>query len=351
MSSRVTQVPYGTLPDGSGVELFTLTNRHGVSAGLMTRGATLVYLHAPDRTGQLVDVTLGFDALAGWLDPANPYMGATVGRYANRIARGRFSLDGRVYQLAINNGPNALHGGVMGFDKRVWFAKTVERSVPAVTFSLTSADGEEGYPGTLSAQVTYSLNDDNELRLDYQATCDKPTVVNLTNHAYWNLAGEGTVTDHILTLHASRFTEVNAESIPTGQLRDVAGTPMDFRTPAPIGSRIAQIGNQPAGYDHNYVIDAGGGSEPVLAARVEHQASGRVLEILATNPGVQFYSGNYLDGTLQGKGGRIYARHAGFCLETQHYPDSPNQPSFPSTVLRPGQTYRHSTIHRFSTLA
>jgi aldose 1-epimerase len=350
MNSRVSKVTYGTLPDGTAVECFTLTNRHGLSAGLMTRGATLVSLQAPDRGGRLADVTLGFDSLEEWLNPANPYMGCIVGRYANRIARGSFTLDGKEHRLAINNGPNALHGGLHGFDKVVWSAQVLNGEIPAVKFSHTSPDGEEGYPGTLRAEVTYSLSDTNELRLDYLATTDQPTVINLTNHAYWNLAGEGTVTDHVLTLQAGQFTEVNTESIPTGMLRDVAGTPMDFRTPAPLGARIDQIGNQPAGYDHNFVIQGGGGSQPVLAARVEHPSSGRVLEILTTHPGVQLYTGNYLDGTLVGKGGERYARHAGFCLETQHYPDSPNQPAFPTTVLRPGQTYRQITIHRFSTL-
>lgn len=351
MSAAVNRTIQGRLPDGTAVESFTLVNGAGLTARVMTRGATLLELHAPDRLGRTADVTLGFDTWEGWLQSANPYMGCIVGRYANRIARGRFTLDGREYRLAVNNGENSLHGGLCGFDKVVWAAELPSRGRPAVRFSYTSVDGEEGYPGTLRAEVTYSLTEDNALQLDYLAATDLPTVVNLTNHTYWNLAGDEIITDHVLTLCASQFTEVDGEGIPTGRLREVAGTPWDFRTPAPIGSRLALLGNHPAGYDHNYVVQGGGGAEPVLAARVEEPVSGRVMEVLTTHPGMQFYTANHLDGTLRGKGGRVYARHAGFCLETQHYPDSPHHPAFPSTVLRPGQTYRHTTIHRFSTTA
>ncbi len=343
---------YGRLPDGTEVQAFTLRNRTGVTARLMDRGATLLELHAPDRAGHFVDVTLGYDSLEGWLRPENPYMGCIVGRFANRIARGKFTLDGREYSLAVNNGPSSLHGGLEGFDKAVWRTEEVPaRDGVAVRFTHVSPDGNEGYPGELRVQVTYTLTDSSELRLDYEAQTDRPTVLNLTNHAYWNLRGEGTIREHRLQLNASRLTAVDENSIPTGEWMAVAGTPWDFRRPEIIGSRMAQVGTTPEGYDHNYVIDGGGAAQPVLTARVEEPVSGRVMEVLTTEPGVQFYTGNYLDGTEPGKGGRRYARHAGFCLETQHFPDSPNQPGFPSTVLRPGQVYRQTTIHRFSTLA
>jgi aldose 1-epimerase len=350
--ATIDQSSYGWLPDGREIQAYTLKNQSGVAARLMTRGATLLELHAPDRAGHCVDVTLGYDSLDGWLRPGNPYMGCSVGRYANRIANAQFTLDGNRYSLAANTGPNSLHGGHNGFDKAVWQAEPVAApNGVAVRFTHVSPHLDEGYPGELRVQVTYTLTETNELRLDYEARTDRPTVLNLTNHAYWNLRGEGTIREHRLQLNASNITAVDANSIPTGRLLPVAGTPWDFRKPEIIGSRMAQVGATPEGYDHNYVIDGGGGPQPVLAARVEEPVSGRVMEVWTTEPGIQLYTGNYLDGSEPGKGGRRYPQHAGFCLETQHFPDSPNQPAFPSTVLRPGQVYRQTTIHRFSTLS
>jgi len=347
--ATVRKSSYGSLPNGTEVHAFTLVNESGVAARVITLGATLVELLTPDRAGQLADITLGYDTLEGWLRPGNPYMGCIVGRYANRLARGRFTLDGRKYALAVNNGPNALHGGLKGFDKAVWKAEPVPTGQgAAVRFTHTSPDGDEGYPGTLQVEVIYTLTEANELRLDYTARSDKATVLNLTNHTYWNLGNTGTVRDHVLTLNAARITAVNETSIPTGEFIEVAGTPWDFTHPTPIGKRIDEVGSDPTGYDHNYVIKEGGAADPVFTARVEDPGSGRVMEVLTTEPGVQFYTGNYLDGSEPGKAGRTYGRHSGFCLETQHFPDSPNHPDFPSTVLRPGQTYRQTTIHRFS---
>ena len=349
--ARISKTSYGTLPDGREVHAFTLKNQAGLTARVMTRGATLIEPHAPDRAGRLTDITLGYDTLEGWLRPGNPYMGCIVGRYANRIAGGKFSLEGTDYSLAVNNGPNSLHGGLKGFDKAVWQAEEVATDDGvAVCFAHTSPDGDEGYPGELHVRVTYTLTESNELRLDYEARTKATTVLNLTNHSYWNLRGEGTIHEHRLQLNASAVTAVDPTSIPTGELVPVAGTPWSFLEPAPIGSRMAEVGSDPVGYDHNYAIDGGGGGTPVLTARVEEPASGRVLELLTTEPGVQLYTGNYLDGSEPGKGGCRYPQHGGFCLETQHFPDSPNQPGFPSTVLRPGAVYRQSTIHRFSTL-
>ena len=339
---------YGTTPDGSVVEQYALTNKRGITAKLLTLGATLAELHAPDRSGELKDITLGFDDLQGWLNPHNPYMGCTVGRYANRIANGRFALDGTTYQLAVNNGTCSLHGGLRGFNKSVWKAEPL--TTPhgqGVKFSHTSPDGDEGYPGTLQVSVTFTLSDSDELRLDYLAETDKPTVLNLTNHTYWNLAGDGKVLDHVAQIFASQITEVNEESIPSGRLITVQNTPFDFNRPTSIRSRLNQIGNNPAGYDHNYVLDALADGSPTRAARISDPNSGRVLEVLTTEPGMQFYTGNHLKGLVTGKRGRSYQQHDAFCLETQHFPDSPNQPAFPSTVLRPGQQYRQTTIHRF----
>lgn len=352
MKAGISKSAYGTLPDGTTVDCFTLTHGRGVTAKLITLGATLAELHLPDRSGKPADVTLGFDELSGWLNPLNPYMGCTVGRYANRIAQGRFQLDGKSYELAVNNGSCSLHGGLRGFDKAVWQAEPIpsEHGL-AVEFRHTSPDGDEGYPGTLQLRVIYTLTEANELWLDYFAETDQPTVLNLTNHTYWNLAGEGHVLDHLAHLPCSRITEVAGESIPTGQFQNVAGTPFDFTRPATIGSRLHQLDNSPRGYDHNYILDATANGHPALAARIEEPGSGRVLEVLTTEPGVQFYTGNFLDGSLVGKGGRSYQQHHGFCLETQHFPDSPHHPHFPSTILRPGEAYRQSTIHRFSTLA
>ncbi|MCY2932493.1 MAG: galactose mutarotase, partial [Planctomycetota bacterium] len=323
---------YGSLPDGRQAMLYTLVNRHGLRARLTDFGAILVSLETPGRDGRLADVTLGYDGLDGWVGD-RCYMGATAGRYANRIAKGRFSLDGRAYQLATNDGPNHLHGGVKGFNKVLWAGRGVEApGARGVAFRYVSPDGEEGYPGTLDVTVTYTLTDANELTVDYAATTDSPTVVNLTHHSYWNLRGGvgglGETLAHELALHADRFTPSDATLIPTGERKAAAGTPMDFTHPTAIGARIAQV---PGGYDHNWALRGPAG---VLspAARVFEPDSGRVMEILTTEPGIQFYSGNFLDGTVRGKGGAAYQKHAGLCLETQHFPDSPNQPAFPTTV-------------------
>jgi aldose 1-epimerase len=348
LSGSVEKSAFGKLPDGTPIELYTLTNQKGVVAKIMTYGAILTEFCVPDRQGKIGDIVLGFDTLDGYL-AGHPYFGATVGRYANRIAKGKFTLDGHTYTLAVNNGPNALHGGLKGFDKVVWKAEIVSaKSGVSVRFSYTSKDGEEGYPGTLKATVTYLLNDDNELCLDYTATTDKATPVNLTNHSYWNLAGEGDILGHIVMLNADRYTPVDDTLIPTGELAPVKGTIMDFTQPMPIGSRIGQLTNQPQGYDHNYCLNSGGGKMG-KAARVEEPKTGRVMEIWTTEPGIQFYTGNFLDGTLKGKRGVVYGNHYAFCLECDHFPDSVNQPKFPSVVLRPGQTYRQTTIHKFST--
>jgi aldose 1-epimerase len=333
------------------VDCFTLVNQHGICAKLLSLGATLAELHAPDRQGTLSDITLGFERLEDWVAQQNTsYMGCTVGRYANRIAAGQFTLDETTYQLARNNGTCSLHGGTRGFNTYVWKAAagTVKGGV-AVEFQLTSPDGDEGYPGTVDVRVTYTLTDSNELRLDYAAETDKPTVINLTNHAYWNLGAAGDILGHHAQIHASQITENNEHSVPTGRLLAVAGTPFNFTTPTLIGERMRDTGLSPIGYDNNYIIDGWrDDGTPRLAARVEDPASGRVLEVLTTEPGIQFYTSNYLDGTVVGKRGRAYGQHAGFCLEAQHFPDSPNHPQFPTTVLRPGAQYRQTTIHRFS---
>jgi aldose 1-epimerase len=348
MSPSVAQSEFGKLPDGTAVEAYVLQNSHGLRAKVITYGALLTEMHVPDRKGRLGDITLGFDNLQQYLD-GHPYFGATVGRYANRIALGKFTLDGHTYTLATNNGPNHLHGGLKGFDKVIWSAEILgTENGASVRFTYTSPDGEEGYPGTLVARVTYTLTDDNELRLDYTAATDKPTVVNLTNHAYWNLAEQGSILDHVLLLNADHFTPVDDTLIPIGTIAPVKDTIMDFTRPMPIGSRIRQLTNDPQGYDHNYVLRSGGGAL-ALAARVTEPTTGRILEILTTEPGIQFYSGNFLDGTLTGKRSIVYHQHHGFCLETDHFPDSPNQPTFPSVILRPGQTYAQTTVHRFST--
>jgi len=342
----IRRYPFGSTRDGRAVELLILTNACGTRASVMTYGATLVELRTADRLGRCTDVVLGFDTLAGYEQADNPYFGATCGRVANRIARGQFELDGKTYTLAKNDGPNHLHGGVRGFDKVVWTAEASQTPAgPAVRFGYVSPDMEEGYPGTLSVALTYTLTDDNELVLDYEATTDRPTIVNLTHHSYFNLAGEGCgdVLGHELTIHASHYTPVDANLIPTGQIAPVAGTPMDFTRPVAIGSRIAQV---PGGYDHNFVLDGGGGGM-APAAVLREPVSGRRLELLTTEPGVQLYTGNFLAG-VKGKRGHVYGRHAGLCLETQHFPDSIHQPTFPSIVLRPGQRYSSRTVHRFS---
>ena len=343
-----TKISWGKTPEGQPVELYTLTNAKGSEARIMTYGGVVVSLKVPDRSGALGDVVAGFDNLEGYLTPP-PYFGAIIGRYGNRIGGGRFSLGGMEYQLAKNDGANHLHGGIRGFDKRVWSAKSL--SPQSLELSYLSKDGEEGYPGNLSATVTYTLTDAHELRIEYSATTDKETVVNLTNHSYFNLAGEGDILGHQVMIQAGRFTPVDKGLIPTGELKSVAGTPFDFLVAKAIGERIEQKDEQlirGRGYDHNWVLDrTGSGLE--TAAKVTDPRSGRVMEILTTEPGLQFYTGNFLDGTLKGKG-RVYTRRSAFCMETQHFPDSPNKPAFPSTVLKPGDTYRTTTIYRFSVM-
>ena len=349
----VTRAPFGQTPDGEAVESFTLTNAHGIELRAISYGGIIVSLRVPDRDGRRDDVVLGHDDLAGYL--AKPsFFGALVGRYGNRIAGGRFTLDGRTYTLATNNGPNHLHGGVRGFDKRVWKAQPFERPGTAgLVLTRTSPDGEEGYPGNLAVRVTYTLTDRDEVGFEYFATTDKPTVVNLTQHSYFNLAGDGKrdVLGHELMIDADRFTPVDKTLIPTGVLAAVAGTPFDFRKPAAIGARIGaddeQIRNG-GGYDHNFVLN-GRGQGLTPAIRVFEPTTGRTLDIATTEPGVQFYSGNFLDGSVTGKAGHVYGKRYGFCLETQHFPDSPNHPGFPSTVLRPGKEYRSKTVLKFGT--
>ncbi|MCX6590695.1 MAG: galactose mutarotase [Acidobacteria bacterium] len=327
---------------------YRLTNQAGMEVTLLNYGATLQSIKVPDRAGKLGDVLLGFDVLDGYKG-THPYFGAIVGRYGNRIAKGRFTLNGVEYKLATNDKTNHLHGGLKGFDKAFWRAR--EAGPNAIEFTYVSADGEEGYPGTLTAKVTYTITEANELRIAYEASSDKGTVVNLTNHAYFNLAGTGDILKHELLLKADRFTPVDAGLIPTGELRAVSGTPFDFTNATAVGARIAANDEQiklGGGYDHNFVLTAGASAEPALAAQVYDPSSGRVLEVLTTEPGVQFYTGNFLDGTIKGKGGVSYGKNAALCLETQHFPDSPNQPSFPSAVLKGGSSYRSTTVFRFS---
>jgi aldose 1-epimerase len=351
---------FGRTPEGEEVSLYTLTNAKGLRARIMNYGAILVSLEVPDRHGKLDDITLGFDNLQGYLGQ-HPYFGATVGRYANRIGNARFVLDGVEYKLAANNGPNHLHGGIKGFDKVVW--KPVEATAAEdrawTKLTYLSKDGEEGYPGNLHCTVTYTLTNDDELRIDYEAQTDKKTVLNLTNHTYWNLAGQGagSILGHELLIHATRFTVVDKGLIPVGITASVVDTPLDFLAPKPIGARIRQLGN---GYDHNFVLsgpaNATGSQSRSIAigvplkpcAMVREPTSGRIMEITTTEPGVQLYTGNLLGGSVVGKGGKSYGKHAGFCLETQHYPDSPNKPSFPSTILEPGQKFTSATVHKFS---
>jgi aldose 1-epimerase len=352
-SAGVGKQPFGATPDGVPVDVYTLTNAGGVEVRAITYGGIILSLRVPDRDGTLGDVVLGCETVDAYLE-ASAYFGAIVGRYGNRIAGGQFTLDGQAYSLATNNGPNALHGGLVGFDKVVWRAESFENTDGVgVVFSHTSPDGEEGYPGTLEVRVTYTLTDANQLIFDYNAVTDRATPVNLTQHSYFNLAGDGAgdILNHELMLKASRFTPVDATLIPTGEIRGVAGTPFDFRTPTAIGGRIDADNEQirfGGGYDHNFVLDRDESDSPTLAARVYEPSSGRIMEVSTTEPGVQFYSGNFLDGNITGKGGRVYRRRNGFCLETQHYPDSPNRPDFPSTILRPGQEYRSRTVYTFS---
>lgn len=349
-SDSVTSKYFGKTPQGEAVYLHTLTNKNGMSVSIMDYGATVVKLIVPDSTGKLGDVALGFDHLAPYF-PLTTYFGATIGRYGNRIAKGQFELGGHTYQLPTNDHGNSLHGGDRGFDKRVWKEEAVESDSPAVRFSRLSPDGEEGYPGNLFTSVTFTLTEDNRLRISYQATTDKPTVLNLTNHTYFNLAGagNGTVLDHIVTIHANAYTPVDSGLIPTGEIKDVKGTPFDFTSPTPIGAHIQEVGGKPVGYDHNFVLEKGLFSDTSLAAKVEEPTSGRTMEVFTDQPGLQFYTGNFLDGTLTGKGGKSYPQYAAFCMETQHFPDSPNHDNFPSTVLKPGDTYKTTTVYAFGT--
>ena len=345
----VSRQAFGRMPDGRAVDAFTLTNRSGLQVTAITYGAIITAVRVPDRQGVVADIVHGFDAIEGYLR-RHPYFGAVVGRYGNRIGQAQFALDGRIYKLAANDGPNHLHGGVRGFDTFVWAAEPLSAAA-GVRFSRRSPDGEEGYPGNLDVRVTYTLSDADELSVEYEATTDKPTPVNLTQHSYWNLSGhdEGDILGHQLTLHADRFTPVDEKLIPTGALAPVAGTPLDFRAATPIGARIDEAHPQlkfGRGYDHNWILTRkGAGLEP--AARAVDPKSGRTLEVATTEPGVQFYTGNFLDGTEKGKGGAIYRHRSAFCLETQHFPDSPNQPAFPSTIVVPGRPYRSQTVFRF----
>jgi aldose 1-epimerase len=340
---------FGRLADGTAVDIYTLSNKSGIEARVMTYGAILVSLRLPDRNGAFADVNLGFDNLEGYLG-THPYFGVIVGRYANRIAKGRFTLDGIEYTLAQNNNGNSLHGGLKGFDKVVWKAEPVQ-TADGVGVKLTylSKDMEEGYPGDLAVTVVYMLTNADELQISYEAETDKKTPVNLTNHAYWNLKGEGNgdILGHVLRLEADSCTAVDsaANLIPTGEILSVAGTPFDFTSPHAIGERIAQV---EGGYDHNFVL-RGGGRALALAARVEEPGSGRAMEIYTDQPAIQLYTGNFLDGTVVGKGGKAYKKHYAFCLETQHFPDSPNHPTCPSTILEPGQKYHTVTVHKFLT--
>ena len=345
---KIKREPFGKMPDGKPVERFSLTNANGMELKAIGYGGIITSLRVPDRNGKLDDVVLGFDSLEGYLKPP-PFFGAIIGRYGNRIGKAQFTIDGTTYKLAANNGPNHLHGGVKGFDKVLWTVEPVGDN--ALAFTRTSADGEEGYPGNLRTRVTYTLTDKNELIVEYQATTDKATPVNLTQHSYFNLAGHasGDILGHELMLNADRYTPVDDTLIPTGELAPVAGTPFDFLKPTAIGARINNDHPQlkaGQGYDHNWVLNRkGAGLE--LAARVREPKTGRTLELATTEPGIQFYAGNFLKGDLTGKGGAVYKHRTGFCLETQHYPDSPNKPNFPTTTLRPGAEYRTKTVFTF----
>ena len=343
---------FGTTPNGEAVDIYTLTNPQGMEVRAITLGGIITSIRVPDKNGKFDDVALGFDSLDGYIKNP-PFLGAIIGRYGNRIGKGRFTLDGKTYTLAINNKPNHLHGGIKGFDKAVWKAESFKKDdAVGVAFTHTSPDGDEGYPGALSMRVTYTLTAGNAIEVDYEATTDKATPVNMTQHTYFNLAGDGSrdVLDHVMTIYASRYTPVDSTLIPTGELAPVEGTPFDFRMPMAIGARIGANDSQIKygnGYDHNFVVDrTGDGLVP--AAHVVEPTTGRVLDVSTTEPGMQFYTGNFLDGSVTGKSGHVYKQRMGFCLETQHFPDSPNKPSFPNTILRPGETYRSKTVFTFS---
>jgi aldose 1-epimerase len=355
MRGTIRKQSFGKTTGGEQIDLYSLSNKKGMEVSITNFGATIVTLRVPDRAGKPADVVLGFDTLEGY-ENGKSYFGATVGRYANRIGGATFSMDGRTYTLPKNNGNNTLHGGIVGFNKKVWKAREISvKGGESLELSYLSGDGEEGFPGNLSVKIVFTLPADrNELKIDYSATTDKDTVLNLSNHSYFNLAGEGNgdILDHVLTLHAKQVTPVDKTLIPTGELSDVAGTPMDFNAATPIGKRINDNYEQLVfgrGYDHNWVLARSGGANSLTtAAEASDPKSGRTLQVLTTEPGVQFYSGNFLDGSAKGKGGKVYAQRAAFCLETQHYPDSPNHPNFPSTLLKPGAVFHSETVFRFS---
>lgn len=346
-TQKVTTEKFGVLPNGKEVMAYTLSNKNGVKLKVINYGGIVVSLDVPDKNGKLGDVVLGYDSLDGYLK-STPYFGAIVGRYGNRIGKGKFSLDGKEYTLAVNNGPNHLHGGIKGFDKVFWDI-TVPADSNKLVLSYTSADMEEGYPGALKMEVVYTLTDDNEFKVDYTATTDKKTIVNLTQHSYFNLAGSGDILNHKLVILADKFVPVDSNLIPTGELKNVAGTPFDFLTGETVGARIAQEDQQikfGGGYDHCWVLN--GDNSLKKAAVLSEPSSGRVMEVFTTEPGIQFYSGNFLDGSITGKKGNVYRHRNGLCLETEHFPDSPNKPAFPSVVLEPGANYKTSTVYKFS---
>jgi len=344
MKATITEKPFGNYYNAPVTE-YTLTNSSGMQASILNYGGTITKLMVPDRNGKMGDVVLGFETFGGYMQKKDPYIGALVGRYANRIANAKFTMDGKTYKLAPNNFGNSLHGGNVGFDKVIWNTEKIGDSSLKLTYQ--SKDGEEGYPGNLNIQVIYTLGADNSLKIDYTATTDQATPVNLTNHSYFNLSAgkDSTVLDHVLKLDADKYTPVNDQLIPTGQIANVKGTPLDFTTPKPIGK---DMGSVKGGFDHNWILNKRG-TELQEAATVYDPGSGRYMEVLTTQPGIQFYSGNFLNGDLQlTKEGQIYIPHSGLCLETQHYPDSPNEPSFPNTILRPGETYKQTTVYKFS---
>ena len=343
----VEESSFGKTSDGTEVKAFTLKNKNGVRVKILNYGGIVAEFHVPDASGKFADVVLGCATVEDY-EKLSPYFGCITGRVANRIANAKFTLDGKEYQLAANNGKNALHGGKVGFDKKVWKASGLESSPPKLQLTYTSPDGEEGYPGTLTCTVTYTLTDDNALQIDYRATTDKPTPVNLTNHSYFNLSGHnsGDILGHVVQLKADRYTPTDDSLIPTGKIEPVAGTPFDFTKPTPIGQRIKQIKSDPVGYDLNYVHGMKRTAEPQFVATVSDPKSGRVLGVQTTEPGIQFYTGNFLSGKEKGKGGAVYNQYNGFCLEAQFFPDAPNQPNFPSIILKPGEEYRQTTIYR-----
>ena len=344
--AHVEKAAFGQTADGTAIESYTIYNSQGASAKLITYGATVAELHVPDKNGKMADVVLGFDNLEGYLGQ-HPHFGGAIGRYGNRIAKGKFTLDGKEYQLAINNPPNSLHGGPTGFDRRVWKAQPVEvKDGASVRCTYLSKDGEENFPGNLTVSVTYTLTNTNQFKLEYSAETDKDTIVNLTNHSYFNLAGSGDVLKHVLYLNADKYTPVDATLIPTGEIASVENTPLDFRKPTAIGAHLGEI-KDIGGYDHNYVVNGAAGKLRI-AARVTEPSSGRQMEVWTTEPGVQFYSAIGLNGSITGKGGIAYPKYGALCLETQHYPDSPNRPNFPSTVLKPGARFYSETIYKFS---